>query len=247
MNDCIGIINLDENESRMSKLVKNRPLASVPIAGRYRVVDFILSNMTNAGIESIGIFTKNRSRSLVDHLTNGRPWDLHRKKDGLRVFNFGDADPYYDDIHNFADNLDFFTKSRKEYVLIAPSYMVCNIDFNKVIKHHKKNDNDITIVYKNIKDAYQKFVGCDIVNLNEEARVTSIGQNIGREDNANISLEMYILRTDLFIEIIYESIRQGLYSKVKSYISKNVGNLKVSAYEFKGHLNCINSLKAYYE
>ena len=89
MNNCIGIINLDENESRMSELVKNRPLASVPLAARYRIIDFVLSNMTNAGMDSIGIFTKNKSRSLVDHLTNGRPWDLHRKKHGLRVFNFG--------------------------------------------------------------------------------------------------------------------------------------------------------------
>lgn len=58
MNDCVGIINLDENETKMGELVINRPLASVPIAGRYRIIDFVLSNMTNSGIESIGIFTK---------------------------------------------------------------------------------------------------------------------------------------------------------------------------------------------
>ena len=65
--------------------------------------------MTNSGIENIGIFTKNKSRSLVDHLTNGRPWDLNRKKDGLRIFNFGDFNPQYDDVHNFLDNIDFFS------------------------------------------------------------------------------------------------------------------------------------------
>lgn len=246
MKNCIGIINLDENESRMGELVKNRPLASVPIAARYRIVDFVLSNMTSAGIESIGLFTKNSSRSLVDHLTNGRPWDLHRKKNGLRVFNFGDKDPYYNDIYNFAENLDFFTKSRKEYVLISSSYMICNIDYNKVLECHKKNDNDITIVYKKVEEKDVSFVDCDILNLDENDRVKSIGKNIGRDVNLNIGMEMYIMRTDLFIEIIYESIRQGLYKKIKNYISSNLDNLKVGACEFTGYLSCINSLRAYY-
>ena len=118
MNNCIGIINLDENEQKTTELTRRRPLASLPIAGRYRVVDFVLSNMTNSGIEAIGIFTKNKSRSLMDHLTNGRPWDMHRKKDGLKVFNFGDIDPVHDDVHNFLENIDYFDYSKKEYSFV---------------------------------------------------------------------------------------------------------------------------------
>lgn len=247
MNNCIGIINLDENESKMGELVKNRPLASIPVAARYRVIDFVLSNMTNAGMESIGIFTKNRSRSLVDHLSNGRPWDLHRKKNGLRVFNFGDKDPVFDDIYNFADNLDFLTKSRKEYVLIAPSYMIGNIDYKKVIKHHAKHDNDITIVYKSVNDADTNFIDCDVLNIDENDRVRSIGRNIGKESELNIGMEMYVMRTDLLIEIIYESIRQGMHRKVKNYISHNLQNLKVGSFKFEGYLSCINSLRAFYK
>ena len=87
MNNCLRIINLDENQDRMGELVRYRTLASIPLSARYRVIDFVLSNMTNSGIEGIGIFTANKSRSLINHLTNGRPWDLHRKKEGLRVFN----------------------------------------------------------------------------------------------------------------------------------------------------------------
>ena len=148
MKNCLGIINLDEDESKMGDLVKDRSLASVPIAGRYRIIDFVLSNMANSGIEGIGIFTKNKSKSLINHLTNGRPWDLHRKKHGLSVFNFGDKDPLNEDVHNFEENMEFIKKSNKEYVLIAPSYMVCNINYNELINKHIKSKNDITIVYK---------------------------------------------------------------------------------------------------
>ncbi len=113
MKNCIGIINLDEDESKMGELVVNRSLASVPIAARYRIIDFVLSNMTNSGIGCIGIFTKNKSRSLIDHITNGRPWDLNRKKDGLRVFNFGNDSLVLDDVNNFDENMQFLKFSRR--------------------------------------------------------------------------------------------------------------------------------------
>lgn len=246
MNGCLGIINLDENDSKMGDLVSNRVLASIPIAGRYRIIDFILSNMTNSGIEAIGVFTKNKSRSLIDHLSNGRPWDLHRKKDGLRVFNFGNDDPVYDDVHNFESNIEFIKKSRREYVLIAPSYMICNINYNDLIKYHKRLDNDITVVYKKISDANNNFIDCEILNINNKNRVIGIENNIGHENNANVNMEMYILKTDLFIDIIYEGIRSGLYKKVKEFIHLNIDNLKVGAFEFSGYLSCINSIQSYF-
>ncbi|WP_066875311.1 glucose-1-phosphate adenylyltransferase subunit GlgD [Clostridium mediterraneense] len=247
MKNCVGIINLDENENRMKELVESRPLAAVPIAGRYRVVDFILSNMTNSGIENIGIFTKNKSRSLMDHLLNGRPWDLNRKRDGLRVFNFCDDDPSYDDVHSFCNNLEFLKLSRKEYVLLAPSYMIANIDFNKVMDYHKNNLNDITVVYKNTKEAKHNFIDCDVLNLSEEGKVLSIGKNIGSDKEASISMEMFLMRTDLFIDIVHDCIKNGHNRKVKDYIKYNLDNLNVNAYEFKGYLKCINSLESYYK
>lgn len=246
MKNCIGIINLDEKDSKMGELVRRRPLASVPIAGRYRIIDFVLSNMTNSGIECIGIFTKNKSRALMDHLTNGRPWDLHRKKDGLRVFNFGNDDLAYDDVHNFADNIEFFKYSTREYVLLAPSYMVCNIDYNEVIDYHKNSNSDVTIVYGETNEAHKKFIDCDVLNIDENNKVVSIGENIGKSTDANISMEMYILRTDLFIDIVHECIKNGMCRKIKEYISKNISSFNVSAYKFEGFLACVNSIETYY-
>lgn len=247
MNNCLGIINLDGNESKMGGLVVDRPLASIPIAARYRIIDFVLSNMTNSGIDCIGIFTKNKSRSLIDHLTNGKPWDLNRKKDGLRVFNFGDYSPSYEDVHNFADNLDFFKFSHKEYVILAPSYMVCNIDFDEVLKNHIQSGKDVTVVYKKVKKPGTSFDDCNILNFDDLGDVISIGENIGRVDEAIINMEMYVLKTSLFIDIVNECIRSGMYRKVKEYIKENLDKLRVGGCEFKGYLECISSLKALYD
>lgn len=249
MSNCLGIINLDENESRMGELTRKRCLASVPLAARYRVIDFILSNMTNSGIDCIGIFTKNKSRSLIDHLTNGRPWDLNRKKDGLKVFNFGNYDPVFDDVHNFAENIEFLKISRREYVLLSPSYMICNIDYNDVLEEHKRSGKDITMVYKNVTNADEAFGECGVLSFdeNDPEKVISVGENIGKNNKASINMEMYIMRTDLFIDIVTECISNGMYRKVKEFIHKNFHNLAVGGYEFKGHLDCINSIKALYD
>ncbi len=247
MNDCVGIINLDENETKMGELVINRPLASVPIAGRYRIIDFVLSNMTNSGIESIGIFTKNKSRSLIDHLTNGRPWDLHRNQNGLRVFNFCEVDPVYEDVHNFSENIEFFKRSHKEYLLLTPSYMLCNIDYQEVIDYHKKSGQDITMVYKKTNNGKKSFVGCDVVNFDDLDEVVSIGENVGRDNNINISMEVYVLKTSLFIDIVQDCLVSGMYKKVKSFIHDNLDSLRVGAYKFDGELNCINSIKTLYD
>lgn len=247
MNNCLGIINLDENQSRMGELVRYRTLASVPLSARYRVIDFVLSNMANSGIEGIGIFTANKSRSLINHLTNGRPWDLHRKKDGLRVFNFGNYDPNYDDVHNFLDNIEFIEQSRREYVLISPSYMICNIDYNEVLRYHKKSKNDISIVYKEVEEADKKFIECEVLNIDNHNRVISIGENIGREKNAKINMEMYIMKRELFTNIIHECIKTGIHRKIKGYIASNLNKFEVGAFEFDGYLSCINSIKSYFD
>ena len=87
LKNYIGILMLNEKEDNIKSLTKSRPIASIPIGGRYRIIDFVLSNMVNSGIHNVGIFTNTKSRSLVDHVGSGKPWDLDRKINGLFLFN----------------------------------------------------------------------------------------------------------------------------------------------------------------
>lgn len=247
MDKCLGIVNLDENGNRMQQLVEYRPLASVPFGGRYRIIDFVLSNMTNSGIWNIGIFTKNRSRSLMDHLSNGRPWDLHRKVGGLKVFNFGNDNPTYEDATNFAENLEFIDYSACEYIILSSSYMICNIDYSKVLKKHKINGNDITMIYKNVDVSADEFIECDQLDLDEEGRVKKVYKNKGKSSGANISMEMYVMGVETFKAIVNESVTNKKYRKIKDCIHNKTDEIKIGSYEFKGYLSCINSIKNYYK
>ena len=242
----MGIINLDENEDNILELTVKRPLASVPIAGRYRIIDFILSNMTNAGIENIGIFAKNDSRSLMDHISNGRPWDLNRKKYGLRLFNFNNESPEHDDMAAFMENIDFLKLSKQEYVIMAPSYMIYNIDFAEAAEAHEKNGNDITMIYKRVNNATKAFKGCEVLNLDENGQVISVGRNVGDEKELNIGMETYILKRELFIDMISYCIRTGHCRKFKTGIYTQLKNYKVGTYRFDGYLSCVNSLERYF-
>lgn len=245
LSDYMGIINLNENEDNLKSLTRNRPLASIPIGGRYRIIDFTLSNIVNTGIKMVGIFTQSNSRSLVDHLGSGKPWDLDRKINGLFVFNFGASS--MSDVEMFKNNIDYFNQSHQSKVIVAPSYMLCNINYQDAIKFHEETGSPITVIYKKITDGTKNFIDCDCLNINEQGNVISVGKNIGANDSINISMEMFIMDKTTFVSLVNECIETGYYRSLKEIIYKNTNLLKMNAYEYKGYLECINSIKTYYK
>ncbi|KXZ39749.1 glucose-1-phosphate adenylyltransferase [Alkalithermobacter thermoalcaliphilus JW-YL-7 = DSM 7308] len=251
MMDTMGIINLSESEELIGELTKNRPIASIPISGRYRVIDFILSNMVNAGINNIAIFTHGKSRSLREHLGSGKEWDLDRKIDGLFVFNSEFSTNqrvlHKGDLDNFKNNLDYIKTSRQEYVVLSRSYMICNINLKEAIRYHKESNVDMTIVYKEVDNSDDKFLSCDVLSIDEDGKVKGIGVNLGRKEKTNLSMEIYIMKKDLLLKIIEDSISSGNYNYLKNAIYHNISNLNVNAFKFSGYLSCINTTENYYK
>jgi glucose-1-phosphate adenylyltransferase len=251
--ECMGIINLNKRGNSINKLTHSRPVAAIPIGGRYRVIDFALSNMVNAQIQNIGIFAADRYRSLIDHLDNGKHWDLNRKIDGLFIFSPENKsiDNSYSiksgDIYNIFSNIDYIEKSRQKYVLISPSYMICNINYKDILEQHKKSNCDMTVVYKEVYNAHDDFLKCSTLNINEKGTVVSIGNNTGAKNDCNISMEMYVMSKDLFLNLIYESISTGEYSSIDDLIAGNINKFNVEGYKFSGYLKCINSIQSYFE
>ena len=249
---CMGLINLDKKGNpNINILNYARPLASTPIAGRYRIIDFVLSNMVNSGINNVGIYAKEKYRSLTDHLGSGKDWDLSRKKGGLYIFspentkynnNYGFRSG---DIYSILANIDYIERSTEEYILIAPGYMLCSMDYKDAIKYHQESKNDITVLYKHVDNADEDFLSCMTLNIDNNNRVLNIGTNIGAFPSANISMETYIMKRTDFIKCIYKIASLGTHAYFEDYIKKELPNIQVGAYEFKDYLKCINSIQSY--
>ncbi|MDQ1144635.1 glucose-1-phosphate adenylyltransferase [Bacillus sp. SORGH_AS 510] len=146
----LGVIDATTYHEDLEDLLTHRSLAALPFAGRYRIIDFVLSNMVNSGIRSVAIFPKMQYRSLMDHLGSGKNWDLNRKRDGLFFF----PSPIVDNDGNkigsfehFAANLDFFYRSTQEYAIISNCHTVFNMTFHSVLNWHRENGCDITEIH----------------------------------------------------------------------------------------------------
>lgn len=242
----MGILSLSENDDNIKVLTKNRNLATVPVAGRYRIIDFMLSNFVNSGVKNVGVLTNNSSRSLIDHIGSGKPWDLDRKIGGI-FLNFSKNNSKLTDIEALKNNLEHLYRSKEENVIVASSYMLCNIDLKDVAKNHEESGADITVVYKKITNGKTSFRDCDVINISEDSSVIGVGKNIGVEDHLNISTEIFILKRETIINIVFECVKTGYWTNLKDYIYHNLERFSINAHEFKGYLQCINSIDAYYE
>lgn len=245
----MGIINLNDSPEILTELTRNRPLAAVPFGGRYRLIDFILSNMVNSGIQNVGILVQDKYRAIMDHLRSGKEWDLARKRDGLFILppgktSFGGS--YRGNIDNFYNNLDYIESSRQQYVLIAGSHIVCNLNYNKLFKFHQEVGADITVMYKE-EDSDEDFMEQTILACAHDGRLTDISINFSTNRSQKISMEMYLIEKNLLVKLVKECQARGGMDFVKDILIKNIDTLKIYAYPYKGYVARVDSLKGYYK
>lgn len=147
----LGIINATNEFKTFQTLTVHRTLASLPFSGRYRLIDFMLSNMVNSDITNVAIFTGREIRSLMDHLGSGKQWDLDRKRDGLFLFapegRF--ENERFGSFAHFARNITYFERSKQKYVVITNCHTVGTMDFRTILDHHIETGADITEVFHN--------------------------------------------------------------------------------------------------
>jgi glucose-1-phosphate adenylyltransferase len=242
----MAMLMLNENEEDIRSLTKNRPLASIPIYGRYRIVDFILSNIVNCGIRNVGIFSPNNSRSLIDHLGTGRSWDLSRNVDGLFLFSSYSKYRYQQSEGLLKNFIEYLSISKQNNVILAQSHMIFNIDISKVIEDHEKSKSDITVVYKIVENADKYMHGCNIVNINDENKIINIQKNIGFHKEANICMDIILIKKELLINFLYELVKSDIYDTLYECIYMNINKYNVNLYKFQGYLRSINSINQYY-
>ena len=148
----MGIITTTKSEDILKELTQHRCMSSVPFGGRYRMIDFTLSNMVNSGIHNIGVITSHKYRSLMDHLGAGKEWGLDRKSEGLMILPSASPSIFKKnirfDLKDLYENYEYLEKSRQKYLLLTGNNMICNINYKDALQFHLKNNAQVTVFYK---------------------------------------------------------------------------------------------------
>ena len=248
IRDYMAIIYLGDANENISPLTKDRTLASVPVGGSYRIIDFSLSNVVNAGIRNVGLFCGNEGlNSLTDHIGMGAEWDLARKKDGIFIFKQMLDPTFASNQSRIRKNMEYFFRSSQTEIVVLNAHMLCNLDVADLIEKHEASGREITMVYKKVKNANEHFNHCSSVKIDENNRVIGIGQNLFFKEEENISLDAFVLSKELMLKLLVDSIQEGKYNILSEIIARNLPSLNINAYEFKGYLQCINSTREYFE
>ena len=246
-SNVLGIVYSNVYDEYLSELTSVRTMGSVPFAGRYRLIDFVLSNMVNSGIGKVGVSTKANYQSLMDHLGSGKPWDLSRKRDGLTFlppFNTTYTDGYIGRLAALKGIIEYISKSDKDYVLLADCNVVCNLDYSKIIDGHITSGADITIAYK--RGIAPKLHNTMSFELDGET-ITSVSVGEATETACNYSLNIIVMSRTLLLQLIREAAALGYKSFERDIIAAKAGALKIRGQKIDSYAKTIDSLQSYYD
>ena len=248
MNGLHGIIFSYEKRNNLRELGEIRSAASIPFGGRYRVVDFALSNLVNAGVTDVGVVLNGRYQSMLDHLGTGKVWDLSRKRGGLRVlppFNYQKdwgVMPFRGKIEALAGVRTYLDTIRQDYVALMDGDLVVNLPLADIFEAHVKSGADVTVVCGN--DSFATEDGT-YFEKNSEGRITEVLYNL-HTPRGYRGLEVYILSTQLLKDLVDECAAKDQFSWRKELQTRK-DSLYLRSYIWSGFAAQIRSVQEYYD
>ena len=248
-NDTMGVILV--NQDKIPPITDIRANLSLPIAGRYRIIDFVLSNMSNAGITNIGVAAESNYSSLMDHIRSGKPWDLDRKGSGLKILP-PSMEHKLGKINGSIDMLtgirDFIRRSRETYVILSLGNNIYNMDFSKAIDEHIENQADVTAVYTKLSNvAEAQLSRYTLFDIDENNRIKDIEVMPYYPKTNYAGLDIYIMEKALLESFIDECSARGDIDFVKDALAKKLCGMRIFGYEHKGYVGKVDSMKSFYQ
>lgn len=248
MNNMMSILFASGNESKLNELTLHRTTASLPFGGRYRLIDFTLSNLVNSGITQVGIVTRSNYQSLMDHIRQGRDWDLNRKHGGISVFPpfvyNSSREVYKGKIEAIYSIMSFLHHSSEQYVVITNCDIAANIDFGKMYEKHVESGAALTMLSH---DGFTTSSRRAVIETGKDGLVTDIYETeMAGEEKKEISLNTYLIKKDLLIELVQKAYARGQVDFEKDILFHLVAEKKVYALKIESYAAIIDDVKTYY-
>jgi len=232
----LGLILAGGQSKALGSLVSKRASAALPVFGKYRAIDFTLSNMVNAGIRKVGVLTQYNPRSLMDHLGSGKEWDLDRKNGGLFLLQpYVSQEGYYwykGTADAIFQNMTLLRRGEEDYVLIGSGDHIYKIDFSQVFEFHISNGADITLLVKEMDETYD-LSQYGIVEMSGN-RIIDIEEKPEKPKTNVAFLGIYFMNKYFLMELLYNYVTKG-ETDLLTIIQSQLDRLKVCGYLFNGY------------
>lgn len=247
---AVGVIFSNLHEENVPELVRRRTMASIPFGGRYRLIDFPLSNMVNSGITTVGLMANNNYRSLIDHLGSGKDWDLARKDGGIILLPpFSDESEklYTTRLEALKGLTGFLTRRQEKYVVLSDCDGVARLNISDILAYHENKNADITMVthYEEVeKTAHYMLIGADKEGRVNEVKITP---RVRSKTKADVYINVMVFNRQFLLNLVEDSMARGYTCFESDIIAKQLDSLKIYCYAFQGYYAGINSMASYYK
>ncbi len=230
-------------------LTSHRAEAAVPFGGKYRLIDFSLSNCVNSGIYNVGVLTQYQPRSLNEHIAIGKPWDLDRARGGVRLLQpyqrargaIGSWQEGTADAVRF--NSEFITESDAEYVLILAGDHIYKMDYNMLLRVHADTNADVTIGVRSVNPHDAQRFG--MVTLDSDGRVTHFEEKPKRTRSSQASMGIYAFKRDFLLNWLHAETSQHDFGR--DVLPALVARANVYSYTYQGYWADVGTIQAYFE
>ena len=251
-----GLIFSNIHDASIPELTKPRTMASIPFGGRYRLIDFALSNMVNSDITTVGLITHNNYQSLLDHIGTGKDWDLARRSGGIRILppfitsgTRGDDRLYNTRLQALVGVKNFVENCGADHIIISDCNMICNIDYTDAVDNHIANNADITIITKTVNTNDLKFPldkYIKVVTSNDKNEIVDYVPYDNQQGELHINTNMMIIKRSYLLALITEADSRGYDSFSRDIIMRNLGKHRFFSFEYDGYFNYIDSMQKYF-
>jgi glucose-1-phosphate adenylyltransferase len=252
MGNVLAVILAGGQGERLSLLSYKRAKPAVPFAGKYRIIDFALSNCVNSGISDVAVLTQYRPHSLHDHIGIGKPWDLDRQKGGVRLLQpyIGrqDADWYQGTADAVYQNLDVIMETRCDYVVILAGDHVYRMDYQPMIAFHQQHNADVTLgaVIVPLEEGHR----FGILETDADGQVVSFEEKPAQPRGTLGSMGIYVFNRNVLIRVLIENARSTPsghdfgHNIIPTMVTHKE---RVYAYPFTGYWRDVGTVQSYWE
>lgn len=252
MTECVGMLLAGGEGKRLGALTQHLAKPAVPFGGKYRIIDFTISNCTNSGIETLGVLTQYSPMELNKHIGNGRPWDLDRQHGGITMLSpytgktggewySGTADAIYQNMH-------FINQYNPEYILVMSGDHIYQMDYQLMLKKHKDTGADATISV--IEVPWEEASRFGILNVTDNLRIYEFDEKPENPQSNLASMGIYIFAWEKLKSYLIEDAanKESSHDFGKDIIPAMLhDSRRLYAYQFEGYWKDVGTVQSYWE